>query len=115
MAHFAQIENNTVVRVLVVPDDQEHRGQDFLANDLGLGGIWIQTSYNNRIRKQFAGVGYTYNSTADVFISPSPYPSWILNENHDWEPPVPRPADANETTYWDEPSLSWVTPNDLPT
>jgi hypothetical protein len=52
MAHFARVENNTVQEVLVVPDQQEHRGQDFLANDLGLGGTWIQTSYNHRIRKQ---------------------------------------------------------------
>lgn len=116
MAHFAEIDNNNVVtRVLVVPNEQEHRGQDFLANDLGLGGTWIQTSYNNRIRKQYAGIGYTYNPTADVFISLSPYPSWVLDSNHDWQAPVPKPADANEYTYWDEPSLSWVTPNDLPT
>ena len=120
MAHFAEIDsNNIVVRVLVVPNEQEHRGQDFLATDLGLGGVWIQTSYNNRIRKQYAGVGYTYNPTADVFISPQPYPSWILDDNHDWQAPTPKPVDANWSTYWDEGTLSWVTPftetNDLPT
>ena len=116
MAHFAELDNNnTVLRVLVIPDEQEHRGHDFLANDLGLGGTWIQTSYNNRIRKQYAGIGFTYDPTDDVFISPAPYPSWVINENHDWEPPVPRPVDATERTYWDEPTLSWVTPDDLPT
>lgn len=116
MAHFARIDaDNKVIQVLVVPDDQEHRGNDYLASDLQFGGNWIQTSYNNRIRKQFAGVGYTYNPEADVFIRPQTFPSWVLDSNFDWQAPVPKPADANETTYWDEPSLSWVTPNDLPT
>lgn len=116
MAHFAEIDStNVVLRILVVPDEQEHRGQDFLSNDLGLGGTWIQTSYNGRIRKQYAGIGSTYDSTADVFVAPKPYPSWILDSNYDWQAPVPRPADANKYIYWDEPSLSWVILNDLPT
>ena len=73
MAHFAEVDsNNTVVRVLVVPDEQEHRGQDFLANELGLGGTWVQTSYNNRIRFNYAGVGYTYDTGRDAFIAPKP-------------------------------------------
>ena len=94
MAHFAEIdETNTVVRVLVVPDEQEHRGQEFLADDLGLGGTWVQTSYNHNIRKQYAGIGFTYNAEADVFITPQPFPSWLLDENHDWQPPVPKPED----------------------
>lgn len=72
MAHFAEIDsNNLVVRVLVVPNDQEHRGQEFLADDLGLGGTWIQTSYNAKIRGKFAGIGDTYDPIADVFISPA--------------------------------------------
>lgn len=116
MAHFAQIDgDNKVVRVLVVPDDQEHRGQEFLANDLQLGGNWIQTSYNGRIRRRYAGIGFDYDPLADVFIEPKPFASWVLDSNFDWQAPVPKPADANEYTYWDEPSLSWVTPNDLPT
>jgi hypothetical protein len=110
MAHFAQINaDNIVVQVLVVPDEQEHRGQDFLANDLGLGGNWIQTSYNHRIRKQFAGVGYTYNPVADIFIPPAPYPSWILDENYDWQPPIPKPDSG--IWYWDESSGSWLEVN----
>jgi len=73
MAHFAEIDsNNIVTRVLVVPDEQEHRGQDFLANELGLGGTWVQTSYNNRIRKNYAGIGYTYDTGRDAFIAPKP-------------------------------------------
>jgi hypothetical protein len=73
MAHFAEIDNNNkVLRVLVVHNDLEHRGADFLANDLGLGGTWIQTSYNGKIRKNFAGIGYTYDSVRDAFIAPKP-------------------------------------------
>jgi len=73
LAHFAEIDsNNIVTRVLVVPDEQEHRGQDFLANELGLGGTWVQTSYNARIRKNYAGIGYTYDAGRDAFIAPKP-------------------------------------------
>lgn len=73
MAHFAEIdENNIVTRVLVVPDEQEHRGQEYLANELGLGGFWIQTSYNARIRKNYAGIGYTFDPVRDAFIAPKP-------------------------------------------
>lgn len=107
MAHFAEIdETNTVVRVLVVPDEQEHRGQDFLANDLGLGGRWIQTSYNHNIRKHFAGVGFTYNEEADVFVAPPTFPSWTLDENYDWQPPVPMPQDGL-VYHWNEEKLDW--------
>ena len=70
MAHFAELNNNVVLRVLVVPNEQEHRGQEFLADDLGLGGTWIQTSYNATIRGKFAGVGDTYDSVNDVFVAP---------------------------------------------
>ncbi len=73
MAHFAEIdENNIVLRVLVVSNEQEHRGQEFLANDLGLGGVWKQTSYNGNFRKNFAGIGYTYDEQRDAFIPPKP-------------------------------------------
>jgi hypothetical protein len=73
MAHFAEIdENNIVTRVLVVPDEQEHRGNEYLANDLGLGGLWIQTSYNARIRKNYAGIGYQFDPIRDAFIAPKP-------------------------------------------
>jgi hypothetical protein len=107
MAHFAEIdESGTVLRVLVVGDDQEHRGQDFLANDLGLGGTWVQTSYNHKIRKQFAGVGYKYDSDADVFIAPQPYASWSLDENYDWQAPIAKPDDENMYT-WNEENQEW--------
>lgn len=73
MAHFAEIDNtNKVLRVLVVDNSQEHRGQEFLANDCGLGGTWIQTSYNANIRGKFAGIGDVYDPINDVFITPEP-------------------------------------------
>lgn len=107
MAHFAEIdENNIVMRVLVVPDDQEHRGQDFLSNDLGLGGIWIQCSYNNKIRKQYPGPGFIYEPEKDIFIIPKPHDSWILDENNDWQAPIPYPDDGQQYV-WDESVLNW--------
>ena len=107
MAHFAEINNdNTVIRVLVVDNSIEHRGADFLANDLGLGGTWVQTSYNNNIRKQYAGIGFTYDAINDVFITPQPYPSWLLDENFDWQAPTPKPNVGD--WYWDEATLTWI-------
>ena len=82
MAHFAEIDPNggTVLRVLVVPNEEEHRGQEFLADELGLGGIWVQTSYNATIRKKYAGIGDTYDANRDAFISPKCHEQAILNE-----------------------------------
>lgn len=107
MAHFAEItQSGVVLRVLVVPDEQEHRGNNFLSADLGLGGKWVQCSYNSSIRKQYPGPGYRYDETADVFIAPQPYPSWWLDENHDWQPPTPRPNDLNDYS-WNEAGQTW--------
>lgn len=81
MAHFAEIDgDNVVVRVLVVPDTQEHRGQEFLGDDLGLGGTWVQTSYNANIRKNYAGIGMTYDSARDAFIPVPCHEIATLNE-----------------------------------
>jgi hypothetical protein len=106
MAHFAKIENDIVRKVLVVDNNLEHRGADFLANDLGLGGTWIQTSYNGNIRKQFAGIGYTYDAVNDVFIAPQPFASWSLDENFDWQPPTPMPTEG--FWYWSEENGEWL-------
>jgi hypothetical protein len=105
MAHFARIENNIVVEVLVVHNDLEHRGADFLANDLGLGGTWIQTSYNNNFKKQYAGIGYTYDLVNDVFIAPQPYPSWSLDNDFNWKSPTPMPTEGKWD--WNEEELTW--------
>jgi hypothetical protein len=81
MAHFAEIDsNNKVLRVLVVPNEFETRGQDYLADEIGLGWTWIQTSYNRNFRKNFAGIGYEYDSYRDAFIAPklTCHPSTVL-------------------------------------
>ena len=70
MAHFAEIDNGIVKRVLVIESSEEHRGQEFLANDLNLGGTWIQTSYNGNFRGKFAGIGDIYDSELDIFYTP---------------------------------------------
>lgn len=80
MAHFAEVVDGIVVQVLVVPDTQEHRGQEFLAEDLGLGGTWVQTSYNNNIRKNYAGIGMSYDEGRDAFIAPKCHDVAVLDE-----------------------------------
>jgi hypothetical protein len=119
MAHFAEIDSNSVVlRVLVVDDLHEANGHDFLANTLGLGGTWLKTSYNTLggvhraggtpFRKNYAGVGYTYDLSRDAFIPPKPFGSWVLNEDTcNWEAPISRPTDDKRYT-WNEDTLSWV-------
>jgi hypothetical protein len=88
MASFAEIKNNIVVRVLVIPDEQEHRGQEYLSEELQFGGTWIQTSYNAKIRFNFAGVGFTYDPIDDAFIAPMPecgHDELLLNDKKQWE------------------------------
>ena len=114
MAHFAEIGlDNIVLRVLVVNnselldengEEQEHLGATFLQNLFG--GTWVQTSYNSNFRKQFASANYTYNSSADVFIAPQPFPSWTLDSNYDWQPPTPAPTEG-APHYWNEETLTW--------
>ena len=116
MAHFAEIGlNNTVLRVIVVHNndcldengqESEAKGAEFCRNLLG--GTWMQTSYNGNIRKNYAGIGYTYDSTRDAFIPPKPFASWTLNETTcNWEAPTAYPTDGKMYT-WDEPTLAWV-------
>jgi hypothetical protein len=114
MAHFAELDaTNTVVDVLVVHNDimfidgveDEQRGIDFLNDLFPESGTWVQTSYNHNFRGRYAGVGYTYDADNDWFISPRPFPSWVLNTNV-WEPPVARIPHYR----WDESTLSWLPP-----
>lgn len=117
MAYFAKIDDGgTVLQVISVsnsdapdpaPTNSEPLGQAFIADTLGLPGEWRQTSYNGTFRKQYAGIGWRYNADADVFISPQPHPSWTLDDEHDWQAPVPYPSDGGRYD-WDEDSLSWV-------
>ena len=107
MAHFAQIdENNVVTRVVVVPDSEEHRGEEFLHN-IGLTGRWIQTSITNKIRKVFAQSGFAYLPEKDAFQPPSPFPSWVFDEETwTWVSPVPQPV-SEESFTWNEETLAW--------
>lgn len=117
MAYFAQLdENNIVLQVISIdnaiaqdpaPSNSEPLGQDFIAKVLGFSGKWKQTSYHRNFRKQYAGPGFRYDAEADVFIAPQPYPSWSLDENHDWQPPVPRPSNPGIWS-WDEETASWI-------
>ncbi len=116
MAHFAELgENNVVLRVIVVDNkdtsdengvEVESIGADFCRNLLG--GTWKKTSYNANIRKNYAGLGYTYDSERDAFVPPRPYASWVLNEDTcRWEAPVAYPTD--EKLYqWNEDTVNWV-------
>lgn len=108
MAHFAKIDdNNIVLEVMVVPDKEELRGEEYL-NELGFVGRWIQTSYNNNIRKRYAGIGFSYNEELDMFLCPKPYSSWILNtELGEWYAPVEMPNNPNKMYVWNEENLSW--------
>jgi len=110
MSHFAKVENGIVTQVLVAE-------QDFI-NTGAMGHGWIQTSYNTHggvhneggtpLRKNYAGVGYTYDNDRDAFIPPQPFPSWILNEDTClWQAPVPRNND-DKMYSWDESTTSWV-------
>lgn len=109
MSHFARVENGIVTQVIVAEQD---------VIDSGLFGTgWIQTSYNTHggqhpegrpLRKNYAGIGYTYDSIRDAFIPPKPYLSWILNEDTClWDPPIPMPDDG-KTYTWDEDQQNWI-------
>ena len=126
MAHYAELDiNNKVIRVLTAcnQDIATHGGElsEEAANYFGTytpfsenGVKWVQTSYNNNFRKQYAGIGYTFDSTKNKFISLQPFASWSLDANDDWQAPVAYPS---ITTYgdnipyfisWDEPNLRWI-------
>jgi hypothetical protein len=109
MAHYAFLdENNIVTEVITGIDETELiEGLDtetWYGNFRGQ--VCKRTSYNNNIRNQYAGIGFSYNPVADVFIAPQPYPSWSLDENYYWQPPTPRPEEGFWS--WDEATLSWV-------
>jgi len=115
MGHYAKIDENNVVTQVVVVDnrdmadafgvEKEHIGAAHLEKILG--GVWKQTSYNGRMRKNYAGIGYTYRADIDAFVPPKPFPSWLLNAQAQWEPPVAMPTDGKMYS-WDEPTTSWV-------
>ena len=125
MAHFAELDqNNKVLQVVVISNedvdanggDQSAEAETFVATIVPFnpfGGAWKQTSYSGSFRKQYAGIGYSYDSSKDKFILPQPYPSWSLDSNDDWEAPVTVPnvteiSGLTVFTSWDEPNLQWL-------
>lgn len=117
MAHFAQLDdNNVVLQVIVVNDsdttdvdgvEQENLGIQFCRRLFGSGTRWMKTSYNAKIRKNYAGIGFRYDGANDAFIPPQPYPSWALDKtSFQWAPPTPSPGVGY---MWNEAKASWVT------
>jgi hypothetical protein len=107
MSHWAEIDSNNKVLRVTVGDNNDPAGDEgyqWLLDNLG--GTWIKTSYNNKIRKRFAGIGFTYDPVNDVFIEPQPYPSWTLNDNFDWQPPTPYPNEG--LWFWNDEIGNWV-------
>jgi hypothetical protein len=110
MAHFAQLDdNNRVLQVIVVSDEHEQNGEQWCHEFAG--GRWKQTSRSGRIRKNYAGIGYTYDEQRDAFIPPRPFPSWSLNEDTcRWESPNAKP-DTEYQYRWSELLSQWITTN----
>jgi hypothetical protein len=110
MAHYAFLDDSNVVTEVIVGVDENELIQG-LTPEEWYGNfrnqVCVRTSYNNKIRKQYAGIGYTYDATADVFIAPKPFESWSLDENYDWQAPIAYPADGKRYS-WDEANQSWV-------
>jgi len=108
MAHWAELDENNVVLRVTVGDNNDPNGDEgyqWLVDNLG--GTWVKTSYNATIRKNFAGIGFTYDEERDAFISPKPFDSWILDEETcRWEAPVEYPTDG-KAYVWNEESATW--------
>jgi hypothetical protein len=122
MAHFAEIDSNNVVLRVVVVDNKDTSTPDGTeVESIGVafcqrlfGGNWVKTSYNGNIRKNYAGIGYTYNAGLNAFVPPKPFASWILNnDTAQWDAPTPMPSDAGtgeppKRYSWDEATTRWV-------
>ena len=114
MAHFVKLENELVVQGIVVNNAEllDDNGQESEAKGIAFcsnlfGGTWKQTSYNARIRKNYAGIGYTYDETLDAFVPPKPFASWLLDtDKAQWKAPVDYPTDEGRFT-WNEEKQSW--------
>jgi len=116
MAHFAELDdNNKVLRIIVVSnlemldaDGQESEAIGITFCQSHFGGRWVQTSYNGNFRKRYAQIDATYDAERDIFIDPSPYPSWTFDTvTNEWTPPIPRPADDGRNYVWSEPLGAW--------
>ena len=101
MSHFAKINSNNIVTEVIVSE------KDFInSGQVGDEFLWVQCSYNNNFRRKFPSVGFTYDSANGVFQEPKPYPSWVLNSDHNFEAPVDAPAGGSSWS-WDEDTTSW--------
>lgn len=114
MAHFAELDENNVVKQVIVVHNNEllDNGVESEAKGIAFcqslfGGTWIQTSYNGNIRKNYAGIGFTYDEDRDAFIPPKPFNSWLLDEETcRWNAPIPKP-DNDKIYLWNETTTSW--------
>jgi hypothetical protein len=108
MAHYAFLDDNNIVTQVITGIDETELIEG-LTPEVWYGNfrgqVCKRTSYNHNIRKQYAGIGFTYDADADQFVSPQPYPSWSLDSNNDWQAPTPKP---DGRFYWNEESLSWL-------
>lgn len=108
MAHYAYLDDNNIVVAVTVGKDETEL-IDGLDPEIyyaqGTPYTVKRTSYNGKIRKQYAGIGYFYDSVNDVFVAPQPFASWTLDSNFDWQPPKPKP---NNHAWWDEDKQEWV-------
>ena len=111
MAHYAFLDENNIVTEVIVGRNEDETVDGVSDWETYYGNIRGQvckrTSFNGNIRKQYAGIGFTYNETADVFITPQPFSSWSLDSNYDWQAPIERPADGKDYS-WDEANQVWV-------
>ena len=103
MSHFAKLDNSIVTEIIVADTDFIN------ASAVGDPPLWVETPFNNNFRGKFAGVGDTWDSVNEMFISPQPYPSWSLDSTYTWQPPVAMPDETDGVLLsWDEGTTSWV-------
>jgi hypothetical protein len=118
MAHYCKLDENNIVTEVIVIDNKDTADANGVEKEyIGaaycerlFGGTWKQTSYNGNIRKNYAGIGYTYQADIDAFVPPKPYASWTLDANAQWQPPVAMPTDDGMYS-WNEDTQAWVNGN----
>ena len=116
MAHFAKLDSNNIVKQIIVVTNEilqdskgnevEQLGIDFCKSLYGEDTNWVQTSFNANTRKQYAGIGHSYDSTKDKFLLPQPFNSWVLDSDDNWQPPTLYPTDE-QNYYWNEENQTW--------
>jgi hypothetical protein len=118
MAHYCRLDENNIVTEVIVIDNKDTADANGVEKEyIGaaycerlFGGTWKQTSYNGNIRKNYAGIGYTYQADIDAFVAPKPYASWTLDANAQWQAPTAMPTDGKMYS-WNEETQTWVEVN----